>query len=340
MSQAVSRIIVHQSVNPSDWLPEDRKWLLELLQEAGIGAIRELNGVNTQSLSASVRDGISLLLEFYRAGRVIQAVYPRKIREMAGQTASPVALSALGKRAKNCLHANNIHYFEQLADWSHAELRRIPGLTVKLLDEIETELAARQITLPEGEELAPGSFPLSILFPLEVLAIPAAIKTQLRRAQIHHVFDLIIQSLWSLRTNLQLAPDEVRQLDAALSRWDVGLATDFDEWIGEEFNEIKAAFAQDVAYASQFDTSASRPPRVEPNDRGADSAWNSRFDQIVEQHQTGSSIEELGHRFGVSKWRVQEIIRLGQAIADKADVHEAEEDAAQNEATIEQAANA
>jgi hypothetical protein len=328
MSHAVSRIIVHQSVNPSDWLPEDRKWLLELLQEAGIGSLRELNGVNTQSLSASARDGIALLLEFYRAGRVIHAVYPRKVRDMAGQMASPVALSGLGKRAKNCLHANHILYFEQLAEWSHAELRRIPGLTVKLLDEIETELSARQIQLPEGEELTPGSFPLSILFPLEVLAVPAVIKTQLRRAQIHHVFDLIIQSLWSLRTNLRLSPEEVRQLDAALSRWDVGLATDFDEWIGEEFNEIKAAFAQDVAHASQFDASATagRVPRVEAGDRN-EMAWNSRFDQILEQHLTGASIEDLGHRFGVSKWRVQEIIRLGQAIAERAEVHELEEEA-------------
>lgn len=316
MSQAVSRIILHQAANPNDWLPEDRKWLHELLREAGIGSIRDLNGLNTQGLSEAVRDGISLLLEFYRAGRVIHAVYPRKIREMAGQTASPVALSAIGKRAKSCLQANGIFYFEQLAEWSHAELRRIPGLTVKLLDEIETELAARQMVLPQGEEAAHGSFPLSILFSVEALAVPAAIKAQLRRAQIHHVFDLIIQSLWSLRTNLQLTPEEVRQLDVVLSRWDVGLATDFDEWIGEEFNEIKAAFAQDVALASR---NASAVPARIHEQRGDqnDNAWNSRCNEILEQHQTGASVEDLGHRFGVSKWRVQEIIRLGQAVANE-----------------------
>ena len=330
----VSRFVIWSSASLGGCAANDQEWFAEFLRSTGYKTLLDIHGLAPPSL-AGCANALEQVLVRNNLGVLAHAWWPADTADADAASHTllneSVAVLELGVRSTNGLIHLGVSTIGELIRLSTEDLIAVRNLGRKSVFEIQEKLAYLQLSELRAEpvSLAQNTFSLAVLMNVGNFRLSKGLARSLERATVSRINDLVTRSPSALRESARFAPPELTELLIWLARFRLRLNMPHDGWLRAHFDELRAAFQEDIARVTAADAaepeSAAMDFLVSPTP--APSCLEDELEKLLAPGLSdkkaqvvrrflgwdggpGATLEETGQAFGVTRERIRQVIAL------------------------------
>ena len=318
---ALSLFVIWQDVSLDGCHPEDITWVRDLLGRNSWDSLQRVSGVSPETLESAT--ALAQFLEIYDFGRLV--TLSLDVSQDARDT--PLRNEAIGRlglseRPSNALARAGIENIGQLLSHSEASLLRMRNMGRKSVLEIQDKLASLGQHLNAelvGTDINTRQGLRALWFAgLGEIGLTQPTRGRLLASGLRWVIEMVALGPVKLRERAALAVSDIRAIEEWLEGWGLNWSADSEPWLVAHAAEIHDAFRGSIEVWQEATRPQLPPAPValtieEEFEALVSHSASARNIEIAREYLgwdggTGSTLEALGTKYGLTRERVRQII--------------------------------